>query len=112
MACYQYYKNQAGHGIPVYAMQTGGGLFGSLFRMAVPLLKSVAKKALPRLARAGAQIATDALDGKNIGKSAKRNLSRAGINTLRAATGMSINKKKNPAKRRKRSRKNQNGDAF
>ena len=111
MDCQEYYQNQAGHGIPVYAMQTGGGLFGSLFRMAIPLLKSVAKKALPRLAKAGAQMATDAIEGRNLGRSAKRNLGQVVTGTLKDYTGKSINRRKKLAKRRKL-RRNQDDDAF
>ena len=75
-----YYAHQTGNGYsgvfrgPVYQRGHGlGGLFGRLFRAAVPVFKSTVAPALKRGAKAiarealrtGVGVATDALDGQN-----------------------------------------------
>lgn len=55
-----------------------GGLFRSLFRMAMPFMKSVGKKAL----RHGVGLAQDALSGQNMKEAVKRRIG----DTLREVT--------------------------
>ena len=63
--CCDYYNEQAGGGIPYYAgatMQHGGGIgdvLKGLFRKAVPIMKAVGKKVLPKIARAGLRAVED-----------------------------------------------------
>ena len=70
------YGHLAQHGgMPVYTMQTGNGLFGSLARfiipafktaarVAAPIAKNVAKTAAKDLLAAGAQTSLELLEGK------------------------------------------------
>jgi hypothetical protein len=77
-----YYKNQSGSGLPVFVgrnKQVGygfGSLLGSLFRSVAPLVKSAVVKSA-RVAgrhalRAGKDVLTDVLSGKNVKQSLKR----------------------------------------
>ena len=86
------YYLQSGNGMPYFrgaSHQSGhglGGLFGSLFRAAIPVFKNtvapvlkqgakaVAKEAL----RAGVGVASDLLDGQSVHDSANARLSAAG----------------------------------
>ena len=74
-----YYNNQAGNGIPVYTghpNQRGhgiGSILSSIARVAVPVLSRVGK----RVIRGGLQVASDVLDGRSFGDSAKRRVSEA-----------------------------------
>ena len=75
-----YYVRQSGSGVGAFTgsrVQRGhgiGSIFGSLFRSAAPLLKRglayVGRQAL----KTGAQIASDMVDGKSFGESAKEHL--------------------------------------
>ena len=81
---YSYYLNQAGNGFNVFrgsTIQTGQGIgsfLGGLARSAMPLVKSFAGKAL----KTGLSFARDAMDGKDIGKSALRHAKIAGSGLL------------------------------
>lgn len=110
-----YYENQIGSGLPVfagYANQRGhglGGIFRKLSSFILPLLKT---HALPFLKRGGeaigneviktaSNIATDAISGKNLEKSAKENfqeavnnLSQKAKNVLQSGSGKKIVKRK------------------
>ena len=52
--------------------QRGGGILGTLFRHAVPLLKTIGKKVGKRVIKGAADVATDVLEGENFKDSAKR----------------------------------------
>ncbi len=114
----KYYEQQSRGNLPSYyigpAYQRGhglGGIFSSLFRAAVPLFKMakpVVKSGAKALAKealtAGANIATDLLDGENLQQSASRNLNKAahklvikGANKL----GSMVNNKPVSRKRKK-----------
>ena len=103
-----YYKRQSGGGGqyfsgPVYQQGHGiGGLFGKIFRAAVPVFKGTVAPALKRGAKAvarealstGVGIASDMLDGGSGSKSARRRgsaaakrLGRKGVNSLRGMLG-------------------------
>jgi hypothetical protein len=79
-----YYNQQAGNGLSFYQgsqQQQGhglGGFFRSLFRAAVPLLKSGAKAVGKQVLRSGVDLAQDALQGKNLKDSATQRLKEAG----------------------------------
>ena len=77
----------------VYAMQSGGGLFGALARFIIPavrtvarsvapIAKTVAKTAAKDLLAAGVSTGLEALEGHDPAESAKRNLKRAATHTL------------------------------
>ena len=75
----KYYLNQVGSGLPYYSGSKGlqrghglGGLIGSLFRTAMPLLKKGAEAVGRQALRTGVDIAEDVIGGKNV-KSATRN---------------------------------------
>ncbi len=82
-----YYRNQAGGGLPGYAggaVMYGsglGGLFRGLFRMAVPLLKRRFSIAKPHLKSAAKHIATDVIS--NV-------MSRSITITLKLKTGRGL----------------------
>ena len=81
----QYYRQQAGGYLPLYSMQRGRGLFGNIFRLAMPLLKPLAKKALPHVVRAGKNVVKDVIRGKNVGKTIQKHAIRAATDALSAA---------------------------
>jgi hypothetical protein len=68
--CSNYYQTQSGGSIPYYSGVTthrGGGIgsiFQGLFRSAIPFLKSIGRKVLPRLARAGVHTVSDVVINK------------------------------------------------
>lgn len=74
--CCDYYKGQAGGNIPFYAgstVQHGGGvgdILKGLFRSAVPMMKAVGKKVLPKLARVGLKTVNDIVVKKQTPKQA------------------------------------------
>lgn len=91
----EYYVNQTGNGIPYYQgslTQSGyglGGLFRSLFRAAVPMLKSGAKAIGKQLFHSGVNILSDVSRGENLKLATKRRMKEAGRElTDRAAVKM------------------------
>ena len=72
-----YYRAQAGGNIPAYSMQEGRGLFGNLFRLAVPLIKAGARKALPHVIRAGKRVVRDIAQGQSVSSSLKKHAIKA-----------------------------------
>jgi hypothetical protein len=92
-----YYGNQAfqtGFGIQGYrgiAYQRGAGLgsfFKSLFRMAVPVIKSIGRKAGKQALYAGADLLTDVAQGKPVIESAKKQLKATTAKVLRDVEGV------------------------
>lgn len=103
--CCDYYEAQAGGAIPYYSgstMQHGGGIgdvLKGLFKSAVPIIKSVGKQVLPRLARAGLQTLSDVVVRKQNPKDAF--LTRTGTeiqglmnNTIKGSQGRQKQKKR------------------
>lgn len=87
-----YYLSQAqqtGHGLPGFIgtpYQRGAGLgsfFKNLFRIILPIGKSAIKSIGREALAAGANIASDVLEGKDVGNAAKMHLRDATANTLR-----------------------------
>ena len=82
----EYYRQQAGNGLSVYRgrryVAPSGNGFGSVFRSiarrAAPFLKRGAMTAGKALLQTGTEVLGDALDGKNIGESAKRRFASSG----------------------------------
>lgn len=108
-----YYTHQTGNGLNYYqgaSFQKGygfGGLFRSLFRAAVPLLKSGAKAVGKQLFHSGVNMLNDVSRGDDIKVAAKRRLKEAGQQlTDKAATkmktmiGSGCNKKRKRKKNR------------
>ena len=58
--------------------QRGAGFLGSLFRMAVPVLKTIGKKVGRRVIKGAANLAGDLIEGENFKESAKRQLIEQG----------------------------------
>ena len=103
---YQFYSQpQVGNGMPFFSgsrrQQTGGGFFGSLFRAAIPILKSFGKKAVNVLGRT----ATDVVSGKKDIKSALVDNTYDEIQTT-------INPRKRRVDRPKRKPKKKRRDIF
>lgn len=80
----RYYMNQAGAGLTVYQgprFQHGhgfGSFFGRMFRSIAPVILPGLKSAGKQLLKAGVNVASDALQGQNIGESVKEHFSNAG----------------------------------
>jgi len=88
----EYYLAQAeqtGYGMPgftgiPYQRGTGlGSFFKNLFRAILPIGTSAVKAIGREALAAGANIASDVLDGKDLGSSAKEHAREAAANTLR-----------------------------
>jgi hypothetical protein len=110
----KYYDNQLkGAGFPVfsgYHNQRGHGVLGawlkrilwpSLKNMAIPILKQGGDAVKTELVKTAANIATDALAGKNIGESAKENFTSAVGNLAQKATQAITQKGSGYKKKRK-----------
>jgi hypothetical protein len=83
----RYYVNQVGSGMPVYRGSTNlqrghglGGIFSSLFRSALPLLKQGAKAVGRQALQTGVDIAQDVMSGQSVKSAAKSRLKTAGRN--------------------------------
>lgn len=106
-----YYDKQVGNGLAVYrgaTVQRGhgiGGFFSSLFKGAMPLLKSGLKTVGKEMLNAGVDIARDALHGKNVKQSAKERMMRSGDNLLGALSAKMSAPSSQPMKRRRSSSK-------
>lgn len=78
-----YYSNQAGNGLPYYkgvSLQRGsglGGIFKSMFRMVLPLLKSGVKTVGKQALRSGVDIANDYMQGKDLKVASKQRVKEA-----------------------------------
>ena len=106
-----YYNQQVGHGLPVFAggrTHRGRGL-GSLLagigRAVVPLLKRGGKALLKEGARTSMQVAHDVLSGQRIGSSLKQRAGQAGKRLFHqavthAAGGSKRIKRNNPNKKK------------
>ncbi len=90
-AYHDYYLHQAGRGYPVYVgthYQRGhelGGIFGSVFMSAVPLLKRGAKTLGRESLKTGLNLASEVMEGQNVTKAGKSRLKSAGQNVLQKA---------------------------
>lgn len=107
-----YYAQQTGNGLEYYrgaSFQRGhglGGIFRSIFRAAVPLLKSGAKAVGKQLFHSGVGLLNDVSRGENVSTAAKRRAKEAGRQlTEKAATRMKTMIGSGRNKKRKRSRK-------
>ena len=114
----RYYLDQQGHGMPVFRgspWQLGlGGLFRSVARTVMPMVKSGAK-ALGNIAlNSGANFIGDVLAGKNVKEAAKARTREAAdatkqkaVQRLRAyaQTGSGRRRKKTTSKKRAKKRK-------
>ncbi|RWS08005.1 hypothetical protein B4U80_07507 [Leptotrombidium deliense] len=78
----EYYRNQAGSGLSGFAgtrYQRGNGIFSSLWtKIGLPVLRFLGKQAIST----GLNVASDALDGRNIKESAVDHLKTSGRNTV------------------------------
>lgn len=93
----EYYTNQAGNGLSYYRgipLQRGsglGGIFRSMFRMAVPLFKKGAKALGKQFLRTGVEVANDVIQGKDVKSAVKQRAKEAG----KSLTDKAANKVKN-----------------
>ena len=79
-----YFKNQVGHGMPVYIGRGGlGNVLSGLFRSVVPLMKRGGKALLKEGVRTAVQVGSDVLDGKNIKAAMKNRAAETGKRILR-----------------------------
>lgn len=127
---------QTGKGLPIFIGSKGqrgyglGGIFSSIAKAAIPMLKSAAKSAGKTLLKSGAEFASDVLQGRNVKEAAKQRAINAGktigrdllSSTVQHVSGShpASNKKrkvtKNPISRKKakrqRTSKNTHPDIF
>lgn len=99
-----HFSTQKGHGFKGIPYQRGvglGSIIGSLFRAAVPTIKSVGKAVGREALSSGVRIASDVLSGQDIGKSAERRGREAG--------GRLLNKVEHKVKRSRKKRKQVGG---
>ena len=86
-----YYRNQLGHGLPVFRGGMRGRGLGSilsgLLRTAVPLLKQGGKALLKEGLRGGVSLAQDVLEGKSVKSAVKQRAKNAGKRLLNQAIG-------------------------
>lgn len=112
-----YYNNQSGGGMPVFAgrpIMGGDGIgnvLSGLFRAVAPVLKRGAVNLGKRALTAGANVANDVIQGKNVKSSLKRRFANTGKDILSDVVGSlrpdSLKTSRAPPakKRRKTSRK-------
>jgi hypothetical protein len=116
----KYYNDQVGHGMGVFegdTIQTGrgiGSVVSSLFKSTLPLLKSGVKVAGRELLKTGANIASEALKGRDLRESATENFKEAGSNLLDSlASSLSSPKHiSRPKKRRSRRKRSNSPNLF
>ena len=60
-----------------------GGLFSSIGRAVLPMIKSGIKTVGKEVLRSGAELASDALQGKNLKKAAIHRAKQSGVNLLK-----------------------------
>lgn len=88
----EYYKRQAGNGLPVFIggkSQRGnglGGLLSGLARMVVPVLKRGGKSILKETLRTGVGMLGDVAAGESLKSSAKKRLRQGGARLLNQAS--------------------------
>ena len=79
-----FFKNQVGHGMPVFIGRGGlGNVLSGLFRSVVPLMKRGGKALLKEGVRTAVQVGSDVLDGKNIKSAMKNRAAETGRRILR-----------------------------
>ena len=79
-----YFKNQVGHGMPVYIGRGGlGNVLSGLFRSVVPLIKRGGRALLKEGVRTAVQVGSDVIDGKNIKTALKSRTAETGKRMLR-----------------------------
>ena len=99
-------------GFPIFSgsrRMRGGGIFGSLARLALPLVKSVGKSVLNAGKRhalgLAKDVAMDALAGRNIAQSVKRRglnrLKQIGVSSLQNATQHITGNQRKPSRKRR-----------
>ena len=109
-----YYLNQIGHDGPYFSgapFQNGyglGGIFSSLAKLIMPLIKSGAKAIGKQALKGGLGFASDVLAGKNAKEAAVEHAKMAGSSLLRQAAGRN---RKAPGRVQKKRRKRTN-DIF
>src|ERR1700690_149125 len=117
-----YYMNQSGSGMPVFAGYRGqrghglGSMLSGLFRSAMPMIRRGLAFFGRQALRTGAQIANDVADGESIGNSAKRRVSEgikrfdpSELFSTQSGSGKRKSKRRKPSKKRKASKRNKHG---
>lgn len=112
-----FYNQYGGSSIPIFSgakTQIGyglGGIFGSLLKAALPVIKRGATSLGKTAIKTGINIAKDGLSGKNIKQAVSKNLKEAGKDVLSdSLSGISnfLSPPKNTSKSNKRKRHNAN----
>ena len=84
----EYYLEQAGSGLPVFAgmrSQRGHGLLSGLARMVIPLIKKGGKTLIKEGVRTGAHILGDVMSGQNLQTAARQRVKQGGQRLLQHA---------------------------
>ena len=80
------FKNQVGHGLPVFIGRGGlGNVLSGLFRSVIPIMKSGGKALLKEGVRTGLGVAQDMMEGSNFKTAAKRRATQAGQRMVNTA---------------------------
>ena len=76
-----YSRPQVGHGITIYKgnkKQTGGGMFATISRFAIPIMRRIKEVFVPKLKTAALEVAkntlADVVSGKRVGDAIKSNV--------------------------------------
>ena len=80
------FKNQVGHGLPVYIGRGGlGNILSGLFRSLVPVMKRGGKALLREGVRSAVGVGQDVLDGANLKTAVKRRATESGQRLVKKA---------------------------
>ena len=109
-----YYLSQTGSGLPYFsgaAYQKGyglGGIFSSIAKTVLPLIKSGAKAIGKQVLRSGVGFASDVLKGKNVKQAAIDRAKSGGSNLLESA----LKKRKRPTGKVQKKKRKKHNDIF
>ena len=97
------YHYRGAGGFPVFSgsrRQRGGGILGSLAKMAMPMLKTVGKAALGQAVGFAKDVATDIAQGRNVRQSLKNRGLKRLKNTAMTSLSNIVGKRSTPSGKR------------
>ena len=97
------YHYRGAGGFPVFSgsrRQRGGGILGSLAKMAMPVLKTVGKAALGEAVGFAKDVAGDIAQGRNVGQSLKQHGLKRLKNTAMTSLSNIVGKRSTPSGKR------------
>ena len=97
------YHYRGAGGFPIFSgsrRQRGGGILGSLAKMAMPVLKTVGKAALGEAVGFAKDVAGDIAQGRNVGQSLKQHGLKRLKNTAMTSLSNIVGKRSKPSGKR------------